>query len=429
MAAMQSGEAPPGAPANIPQLAVARSPSWRVLAQPAFRTYFIGSVISNLGTWLQNTAQMLLAYQLTHSALTVGLITAAQFSGLLIIGPWAGHLANRMGRKRVLITTQIFSAGVAGALAVLQLGGHLTERELFCGALGTGLALTFALPVQNAMVSALAPQDSNAAMAMNSVSYNAGRTLAPVLYLVVLSSLGAGWAFAINSVSFLIFAGTIVAVYPRRAAPQRSLPRDWSGTRMALRQPKILVLLAMVAAVTFADDPVQVLGPSLARQVLGVSSLWPAYFLSALGLGTVLGSLLPVRPTNSRQVALSLGALAMFMMVFATGLNPWLSLAAAVMAGMAALLTGASAQAMLLSEAGRGRATQVMALWAVAWAGTKPIASLADGWLASTFNVRTAVVILAAPAIVVALLELAMRGKPRARIQELMRKHEARASS
>jgi MFS family permease len=199
---------------------------------------------------------------------------------------------------------------------------------------------------------------------------------------------------------------------------------------MALRQPKILVLLAMVAAVTFADDPVQVLGPSLARQVLGVSSLWPAYFLSALGLGTVLGSLLPVRPTNSRQVALSLGALAMFMMVFATGLNPWLSLAAAVMAGMAALLTGASAQAMLLSEAGRGRATQVMALWAVAWAGTKPIASLADGWLASTFNVRTAVVILAAPAIVVALLELAMRGKPRARIQELMRKHdEAQASS
>ncbi len=368
--------------------------------------YFAGSLVSNLGTWVQNTAQLLLAYKITHSVFAVGLITCAQFSGFLIIGPWAGNLANFIGRKRVLISTQALSFAVASIMAILILAARLTESELVVGAIGTGLAMTFALPVQNTMVSALVPkEDTKAALTMNSVSYNGGRTLAPVLYLVVLANIGAGWAFALNAISFLVFTIVIFLVYPRmtrQAKPERA----WSGVHIAIRRPRILLLLTMVAAVTVADDPVLVLGPSIAHK-MHVTSQLPAYFLSALGLGTVLGALVQrSRPSTARRTAIPLAVLAISVVIFAAGVSLWVSIAAAVAAGVAGLLTGASAQTLLLQQAGPQNATQVMALWAVAWAGSKPIASVADGWLASHMSTTKTAMILGAPALIVAVLEI-----------------------
>jgi MFS family permease len=406
-----------------------------LLRKPRFLAYFTGSLVSNMGAWLQGTAQTLLAYQLTRSALGVGLVTAAQFAGFLIVGPWAGTYATRMGQKRVLISTQVISAGIAAALAAAQFSGRLTEAGLIAGALLTGLANTFALPVQNSMVSALAEQkDAKGGMAMNSVSYNAGRTVSPILYLFVLLSLGAGAAFAINAGTFLVFAVVAYKVYPGERVKQVRRPeRTWSGMRLALRRPRLMLLLAMVAAITIADDPVQVLGPEVAGHVLHTttSTIWSAYFLSALGFGSVLGSSMlpwlsstgvpwltrllhwPSRTaersqpsTETRHAALSLGLLALSVVTFAFGLNRWLSVVAVVVAGVAALLTGASAQALLEQTAPPQNRTQVMALWAVAWAGTKPIASLTDGWLASAASVRFAAIALALPAIVIAVLEL-----------------------
>ncbi len=221
---------------------------------------------------------------------------------------------------------------------------------------------------------------------------------------MVLASVGTGWAFAFNAISFLIFALVILCLDSPEKQQVRPA-RAWTGLRFAIRRPRIMLLLAMVAAVTIADDPVLVLGPSLAHQILGVSSVWPAYFLSALGLGTVVGALLPTRPPTARRAAIPLAVLAISVVVFALGISAWLSFLAAVVAGVAGLLTGASAQALLLEQAGPHHATQVMALWAVAWAGTKPIASVTDGWLATCVGVHWSAVILALPAFGVAFLE------------------------
>jgi MFS family permease len=431
--------------------------SWRLLLKPRFFAYFSGSLVSNMGTWLQGTAQTLLAYQLTHSALGVGLVTASQFAGYMFVGPWAGTYATRMGQKRVLIGTQVMSAAVAATLATAQVSGRLTETGLVIGALLIGLASTFAVPVQNAVVSALAEQqDAKGAMAMNSVSYNAGRTISPILYLFVLLSLGAGAAFAINAATFLIFAVVAAKVYPSKIVKQDPRPMpNWSGMRLAVRKPRLMLLLAMVAAITIADDPVQVLGPEVAGHLLHTttSTMWSAYFLSALGLGSVLGSsVLPWlsftgvpwltrtlpwlfrtrRPTErsrssiaTRHAALPLILLAVSVVTFAFGLNRWLSLIAVIVAGVAALLTGASAQALLQKTAPPQNLTQVMALWAVAWAGTKPIASLTDGWLASAFNVRIAAMVLALPAILIAVLELCMKDTRRRALKEWAKRRAA----
>jgi predicted MFS family arabinose efflux permease len=401
-----------------------KSASLHVLGQRRFLVYFCGSLVSNLGTWLQNTAQMLLAYQLTHSAFTVGLITCAQFSGFLVLGPWAGALADRLGGRRVLICAQLLSAGAAGVLAYLQFNGRLGEGPLVLGALVMGLAFTFALPVQTAMVRRLVPEtDTKAAMAMNSVSYNAGRTMAPVLCVIVLASIGAAWAFTLNAISFFVFAATIIAVHPSSTPKQERRAHDWLGLRIAVWQPRIALLLVMVAAVTVADDPILVLGPPLAHQVLAVSSRWPAYFLSALGLGTVLGALVPTRPSTARRAAIPLLALAFSVILFVLGITAWISLLAALVAGVAALLTGAATQALLFEKAGPGHAASVMALWAIAWAGSKPIASLTDGWLASNLGVRWAGLILAVPALTIATLELQLSDKQKRRLKKFAYAH------
>jgi len=399
-----------------------RAGSWRVLRQPAFRAYFVGCTISNLGTWLQNTAQLILAYRLTHDVFDVAVITSAQFSGFLTIGPWAGSLGDRLGRKNVLIGAQLLSFVITGVLACVEFTGRLTELELFFGALGTGLALTFALPIQTAMVSALVQEkDKKAALALNSVSYNAGRTLAPLLYLAVLASIGTAWAFALNSISFLVFALIVMGLYPSADIGQQTRVRHREIFSFAIKRPRIVLLLLMIAAVTFADDPVLVLGPSLAHQ-LRIPSFWPAYFLAALGIGTVFGAMFPTRPPKTKRAAVPLAVLAFAVVIFALGIDRWVSLAAAVIAGIAGLLTGAASQALLLKRATPQHAVLVMALWAVAWAGTKPIASLADGVLASHLGIQAAAVILAFPALLIALPEICLSERRKIRLKDAMAK-------
>jgi predicted MFS family arabinose efflux permease len=382
--------------------------SWHVLHQRAFQIYFAGSLISNLGTWLQNTAQMLLAYRLTHSAFAVGLVSCAQFSGFLVLAPWGARISGRVGGRRLLLASQVASAVIAAGMAALYFIGMMTEKWLIGGALAIGLAFALATPVQAAMVSRLVPaRDTRAALAMNSVSYNAGRTLAPALAIAVLLGLGAGGAFALNAFSFAIFAVAIGFLRPSAEEKTTGSRVSFSGLRMALQRPRIWLLLFMVASITLAEDPVLVLGPTVAHQ-LGMQSSWAAYFLSALGAGTVVGSLMRIKPASSRTAALSLLVLAVSMFAFVNSRNALIMVVAAVAAGAAGLLTGSAAQTLLLKTAGPQRATQVMALWAIAWAGSKPIASIADGWIATHHGVFWASVWLVGPALLVAVGELCM---------------------
>lgn len=394
-----------------------RNSNWQALAHPKFRWYFIGSVTSNFGTWLQNTAQVVLAYQLTHSVFAVGLVTCAQFTSPLLLGPWAAVLSHRIGNWRALIVTQIASAAIAATLAALKFSGSLTINWLFSCALAIGLAFTFALPAMSVMVAGLFSDSENEsdraqavkrAMAMDSVSYNLGRALAPVISILIFTTVGFGLAFALNAGSFFLFALVLVYLRPRASqrAPNRS--RVMNGLRIAWNEPRIMVLLMMVAAITVAADPILVLGPALAGHIFRSSADWSGVFIAALGAGNVIGSFRPSkrRPPSIRRAAAVLALLALAMMVFAAAPSIWLSIAAAFAVGMACLVAGATARSLLIECAGDDvrRQTAVMAAWAVAWAGSKPLASLADGSLAGLIGVRATGILLAAPALFPALV-------------------------
>lgn len=418
-----------------PRHAVTRSLSWHALTYKGFRRYFIGSVVSNLGTWLQNTAQALLAYQLTHSVLAIGAVVCAQFSWVLMLGPWAGRVVNRTRSvRRLLISAQFAAAAAAAAMAALQFAGLLTEARLIAGALSIGLAYCFTLPATAVLVPVLVPERKSklendreiaAAVALDQASYNIGRCAAPLLAVLVVTRIGFGWAFALNAASFLVFAAALTKAQPCKKLRPNSKAKVMDGFRVVVRNQKLQQLLIIVAAVTITADPVLVLGPALARH-FGLPEAWAAYFLSALGTGTILGSFIPKRPPSRvRNAAYPLFLLGAAVAVFALGINRWLSLAAAFAAGVACLRTGSAARALLWDyvppEKRELQGPAVMAIWAVAWAGSKPLASLVDGvlatfigaWVAGALHdtwklpsVQVTGVLLAIPALIPALAAL-----------------------
>jgi MFS family permease len=433
----------------------AKDSSWQLLRHRDFCRYFFGSLVSNLGTWLQNTAQVLLAYQFTRSVFTVGVIAAAQFAGTLVLSPWAAVIADRIGHKATLVGTQVSSALIAAAMAWLYVHGMLSEAMLGLGALGLGFAFALALPVQIAMVPTLVDAgESEAAMEMNSVSYNAGRALAPALCVLAMTFIGPALVFATNAASFAVFALVLVRLKP--AHPRWNKPpqptRDQfqqerrvgvgDGLRMAIHENhlRLLLLLAIVAAVTIGDDPVLVLSPALAGTVLHLSSNWAGFFIAALGWGTVMGSLPPTsrrrvevqelrKYAPSRRAARSLLVLAAAVIVFALGISTPISLLAAFVAGAAALRTGAAAQTAIITR-NRKAAASIAALWVIAWAGTKPIASLLDGSLASFFSglvgnrlgIALTAATLATPAIAIGMGELCISDSGKRRIKRWARR-------
>jgi MFS family permease len=376
--------------------------SWLVLKDPNFRLYFAGSTLSNTGTWLQNTAQALLAYRLTHSALDVGLVVCAQFLPVMVLGPFAGLAVARVrSRRTLLVTTQLGSALAAATLAALYRTGLLTETRLIAGAFALGLAYCFALPAFSVLVPALVPhQQTRAAMAMNSVSYNVGRAVAPLFAVLIIATIGFGWVFILNAASFSVLVLVLLRLKPQRPLGRSPNGKLMDGFRFARRERSIWLLLAMVAAVTIAADPVLVLGPAMARH-FGVSADWAGYFLACLGAGTVAGSFIPLRgiPQRLRYAAYPVCLLGAAIVVFALGINRYVCLAMALVAGIACLLAGSVTQSLLVTLAGPARRAAIMAVWAVAWAGTKPLASVLDGWLASHFGVHWAGITLAIPAL------------------------------
>lgn len=422
---------PESASASLADQPIRRS-SWQILGRRDFRLFFIGSLISNLGTWLQSTAQVLITYKVTHSVFMVGLIASAQFAGM-VVSPWASVLADRFSPRAVLVGTQSFSALIAGVMAWRYHGGLLGVHSLLVGAFGLGFAFALALPVQTALVTALVREEDAAdAVKMNSVSYNAGRALAPALCVPVIMFIQPGPIFSLNAFSFVVFVIVLQIIPIPRAdrsrtvtptdetLPARPPARVRDGLIAALHRRRLLLLMAIVAMVTLADDPILVLSPSVAAR-LHMPSAWAGYFIAALGWGSVLGSLVPTTVTDStaelasrhasRRAAFSLLVLGISVILFTVGLSFEVSLVAVIAAGGAGLFTGTAAQTALLRHQKKNSAdvatvASVAALWAIAWAGTKPFASLLDGWLASRYGVVATSIALTSPAIIIALCEL-----------------------
>lgn len=376
-----------------------------ILGNRDLRRYLVGNTLSNMGTWFQNLAAAILVFRLTGSTLLVGVVNFAMFSGALLLAPWAGSAADRFDRRRLLLVNQIAAAVVTGALAAVVIAGRETTLIVMLASALLGLTFAFTVPALLALVPLLVPrEDLESAVALNSVTFNLARAIGPVLAALVVENWGVGAAFAVNALSFAAFAVVLRKVRPReqvRATAGRSRLRD--SVKAVREIPVAVPLLVSVVAVSLTSDPVNTLTPEFAA-ANGGSDTMAGWLVGAFGLGATISSVTLAGWLRRRQRVLA-GALAVEaagIIVFAIAPGMVVAAVGMALAGAGFITALARATARIQLEVPEEMHGRVMALWSLAFVGTRPFGSLVDGALADTLGVRTAALVLALPALIVA---------------------------
>jgi MFS family permease len=384
--------------------------AWRVIRSRSFGPYFVGNAASASGTWFQNLAASILVYRLTHSPFLLGVLNFCQFTPVLLLSPWAGSLADRVDRRRLLLCTQLASTALSATLAALAWGGAASVWVVIGLSAALGVATAVGVPAQQALIASLVDEeDVPQAVALNSMTFNLARAIGPASAAAVIATLGIAWAFALNSVSYLLLVGGLLLVRPRaEERAQRGSLLD--SLRLLRENPKLAVALLIVMVAGFGSDPVNTESPAFAH-AFGYSDAWAGAIVAFFGAGAVAAALLVAgRVAGSRRrMAVTLAALGSGMALFA--LAPWLPLGFAflALAGFGYLGSNTSATTRLALGVSPGQRGRIMALWSIAFLGLRPVASLADGAIAGTLGVRAAGVLLGTPALLGAALAFRSR--------------------
>src|SRR5579864_6361436 len=213
---------------------------WRALTYSNYRLYFFGQIVSQSGTWLQRIAQAWLVLDLANSPAALGVLTVFQFMPALLLSLVAGVVADRVGKQRLIMITSTLEALQALALAAVTLAGVVQLWHVYVLALLLGLFTTFETPARQAFVSDLVPrEDIQSAIALNSSVFNAARIVGPGIGGIVLAAWGAGWAFALNGVSYLAVLAALAMLDMTKLYGGRGVGRGalwsqlWDGLKHA----------------------------------------------------------------------------------------------------------------------------------------------------------------------------------------------------
>jgi MFS family permease len=386
-----------------------------------FGPFFAGKVLSSCGIWVQNIAAAVLMFELTRSAFMVGAVSVLQFAGPLLLSLWAGALSDRKDRRTVLMAGRVLSGGAVGTLAVLLgvrgIDGFGGPAPLLAGVFVMGVGLALSSPAMQAIVPGLVPdEDLEQALALSAVAPSVARTVGPAIGAGLLVIGGPALAFAVAALAHWIFAAVLVFVRSRPSPRPRGRPSLFGGLRYLIEDRKAGMIMLGVAALVFGADPVVTLTPSLADRLGGGGEL-VGVLASSFGVGAVLLSFL-IRPLR-RAVSLRRLGIAGFW-VLAAGLTT------AALGGNVAFATGgflvAGAGFMLgtvalntriqrrVPDELRGR---VMALWGVAFLGSRPFAATVNGSLADLVSVQAALLVTACIIALASLLARVSYGTPR----------------
>ena len=382
------------------------SGSLALLRQRDFGVYFVGNSLSSIGTWFQNIAAALLVFDLTGSTLLVGVVNFAQFIGSFLLAGVAGNAADRFDRRKLLIASQLGAAGVSGGLAVLTATGDIAAPMVIVAAALLGLSLAFMVPSLLALVPLLVPRsDLETAVSLNSVTFNLARAIGPVLGAAVVATFGYAPAFAVNAVSFLVFVGALTIIRPRPQERSRDgRPRLRDSLRMVAADPVLRALLLVVMAVSTTTDPVNTLTPEFAKEVLGSSDAVVGLLVGAFGAGATLTALF-LAPWIARRRNALVGAMVVEgagMLLFAVAPTVWVALLGMAVSGGGFLAAITRSTTRIQREVADEQLGRVMALWSLAFIGTRPFAALLDGAIADAFGARPAAAAMAAPVLVAA---------------------------
>jgi MFS family permease len=387
-----------------------------------FRRYFAGQLLSTLGTWMQITAQIWLVLEITDSGAALGRASALQFIPALLLGAWAGSIADRFDNRRLLLVTNSFAGLFALALGLLSMSGALTVNWLYVAALGVGLGNAFDRAAGPAFVTSLVPSEHlPSAIGLYSVTTSASRMIGTAVAGVIVATWGPTACFLINAASYLLVLASLVSLrgdeITDRRAPGGAKIRVRDGIVHIRARPILRRTLLTTTVVGMFGMNFMILVPAMVRLAFHSGATWfgVAEIFSGAGstaAGFLVGAL--HRP-SARSVAL--GAMAMGAATIATGVAPVLILFCLLMFAVGLAAVGFMTMSMTVTQANaepsmRGR---VSALQTVAQSGAMPIGSLLIGGLMSTIGVRTTMVLTGASAVAAGLVLLGLeRARPSA---------------
>ncbi|MGJ4905395.1 MFS transporter [Bradyrhizobium sp. HKCCYLS2058] len=398
---------------------------FRSLHKFNYRVWAAGALVSNIGTWMQRTAQTwLVLIQLTsHNASAVGTVMALQYGPQLLLLPLTGYVADHFNQRRVLIATQATMGAFALILGLLTVTGVVQLWQVDVFAFLFGCAAAFDAPVRQTFVAELVGNDDLPnAIALNSTSFNAARMIGPAIAGMVIAAFGTGWAFLINGASFMAVLASLNLL---RIADLRPNPRAQhakgnvlasvtAGFHYAWSHPELRATLIMLALIGTFGLNFQIFVSTMAIKVFHSDARGYGLLSSVMAVGTVAGALFNASRHRPRFGALLAGSGLFGLGCTLAALAPtiWLFGAALVVIGVAALMftnTTNSLMQLATEPSMRGR---VMALRVGVALGGTPIGAPIVGWVADSLGPRWALGVGAASGLAAALVAIAVMRTP-----------------
>ena len=368
-----------------------------------FRLYLTGQIISTVGTWMQSVAMPWLALQLTHSAFLVGLVLAAQFLPVLVGGPLGGVVADRYGKRSVLLATQGLFIIPSVTLYAVTATGHAEYWMVIVAAFLTGTINLFDMPARQAFViEMVGRQDLMNAIALNSSVFNAAAVIGPAIAGLLIAAVGVPICFLINSVSYLaaIVALSLMRDLPSVAPQHDNLPlmkRLVEGASYARHEPVVGMLLVAIAVFSLFAMNRLTLIPLFADGVLHVGARGFGFLLGAMGFGALVGALtlafFPRLGANPRRQLWMAVIWVAALIEFSISRVFILSMLALFVAGYCQISFVAAANNRIQTITPDHLRGRVMSLYAQALIGVGPLGAVQAGFLAERLGAPRAMAI------------------------------------
>lgn len=365
--------------------------TFRALRHRNFQLFFVGQLISLIGTWMQTVALSWLVYRLTGSAALLGLVSFAGQIPLFLLSPIAGYAADRFNRHRIMISTQCAAMVLALILAFLTLAGRIATWEIFLLSILLGIVSAFDIPArQSFFVEIVGREDMMNAIALNSSIFNGARMAGPAIAGILVAKIGEGWCFFGNGISYI---AVIVGLLLMKLGPWKPTPKPASawqtireGFGFAARNTPFRELLALIGVVSFAGLPYLVLMPIFADQILHRGPQGLGMLMGSIGVGALSASVVLATRTGilgfPRWVAFATLVFPVALVAFSWSAWLWLSCAMVFVTGFCVMLQIGSSNTLMqtiVPDRLRGR---VVSLYSMMLMGVSPFGSMVAGFTA-----------------------------------------------
>ena len=380
------------------------SPTFSALAIRNFRVYAVGSFISNIGTWMQNTAQAWLVLVLTGSGTALGVTVALQLLPTLLLSPVGGVVADRYPKRTVLRVMQVMMAVPAAVLGVLAVTGVVQVWQVYVLAFIFGVGRAIEAPARQSFVPEMVDRgELGNAVALNSASFNAGRLVGPGVAGLLIAAFGAGvvgtgWVILLNAISYGAAFAALHLLDVERLRPTALITRRRGAVREGIAyvrsRPDLVLVMACMFFLGGFGMNFQITSALMATEEFGRGAREYGVLGSVLAIGSLTGALLAARRPGPRLRFIVVGGLLFSVLQIISGLMPTFLTYAAVLplVGLSVLTVATTASAMIQLTSAPAMRGRVASLYVMVFIGSVPFGAPLAGWVGEQYGARAAII-------------------------------------